>query len=138
MEPVLRPISPCLGSVTLGPVRQGLGPLRELLSFRCLLFPVDNGLLTSYPSCPRLGPLGRDHTPRQHFTLFSWWLACWQKLTPPFQSLDYEKWQSEFFTDLVIAPLFCIAKHWHICITAINIKQSCEKHGYIYYKNLWI
>lgn len=126
MEPVLHPVSPCLGLVTLGPVRQGLGSLRELLSFRCLLFPVDNGLPISYPSCSRQGSLGRAHTPRRHFTLFSGWLACWQKLTPLFQSPDCKKWQSEFFTDLVIAPFLCISKHWHICLFLIHI--------YIYYR----
>lgn len=93
------PNSPCLGSVTLGPGRQGQGPLTELPSFRCLLFPVDNGLFISHPSCLLQGPLWVADTPTQHSTLLSCWLACWGKLTPP-SSHQIMRRQSEFLSQV--------------------------------------
>lgn len=127
-NPCSSPNSPCSGSVTLGPVRQRLGPLTGPPSFRCLLFPVDNGSLFPHPSCLQQGPLRMYHTPRQHSTVFSLCLACWRKLTPPFQPPDYEKWQCPCH-QFSHSSSFLHAKPWHSCIIVIiNTNQSGENH----------
>ena len=128
------PNSPCLGSVTSGPGSQGQEPLTELPSSGCLLFPADNGLLISHPSCLLQGPLRVAHTPRQHSTLFSCWLACWGKWTPPFQPLDYGKWLSSChrLSYNSSACMFSIGTIW-IMVT-INTKQSCKNHCSACYK----
>lgn len=101
--------------------------LSEPPTFRCLFFPVDNGLPTSHLSCLQQSPAAMNHNQRQDSALCSWWMTCRRKLILPRWPLSEEKWCSASCHRFSNSWSLLCAELWHSFYN--RHKSAGGKHG---------